>query len=222
MSLAAMSGAVLIGQKHESSGKQKPEVLATEDLMREHGILRRALIVYSETVPKLRASAGSVPAKALADTARLFRKFGEEYHEKMLEETHVFPTVRTVKGSASGYPDILVNQHERGRQITEYILSVTKTDTIGSHGPALADALAAFVRMYQAHAAAEDTIVFPAWKETFNGTQFEEISDKFEEIEHSEFGGDGFEQARKQIAAIEMELGISDLNSFTAPPPPKR
>lgn len=39
---------------------------ATEDLMREHGILRRILIVYRETAPKLVANTAAVDAAALA------------------------------------------------------------------------------------------------------------------------------------------------------------
>jgi hemerythrin-like domain-containing protein len=215
-----MSGGIALARKHEASNDQKPEVTAAEDLMREHGILRRALIVYSEVVPRLRTNATSVPAKALADTAKLFRRFGENYHEKMLEEAHVFPVVQKLKGNTSAYPDILQKQHERGREITDYVLSSTAQGAIGaSSALRVADALAAFVRMYEPYAAMEDTVVFPAWKGTFSRKTFEEISDKFEEIEHSEFGADGFEDARKQIAAIEAELGLSDLNIFTAPKP---
>src|SRR5438034_8737655 len=33
--------------------EKEPEVTATEDLMREHGVIRRALLVYYEVIPKL-------------------------------------------------------------------------------------------------------------------------------------------------------------------------
>ena len=52
-------------------------VSATEDLMREHGVLRRTLIVYAELVPRLRARPETVDAGALAEAAVLFRTFGE-------------------------------------------------------------------------------------------------------------------------------------------------
>jgi hypothetical protein len=67
------------------------EVTATEDLMREHGVLRRALLVYSETAAKLRNNPSSVAPDALQKTAQLFRVFGEEYHERRLEEAYIFP-----------------------------------------------------------------------------------------------------------------------------------
>lgn len=75
--------------------------------------------------------------------------------------------------------------------------------------------------MYRNHAAREDTIVFPAWKKTMTGPQLDELSEKFEDIEHEQFGEDGFDEAVDQIAAIEGSLGLADITQFTAPPPPK-
>jgi len=198
------------------------EVTATEDLMREHGVLRRALLVYSAAAMKLRANASSIAPDALQKTAKLFRAFGEEYHEKKLEEAYIFPAVRKVGGEAASYPDILVAQHNRGREITDYIISVTQGAKLGtSNGESLAKSLEAFVLMYRNHAAREDTIIFPAWKQTMTGKQLDEMNDKFEDIEHEQFGEDGFEDAVKQISAIESTLGLADIAQFTAPPPPK-
>ena len=75
--------------------------------------------------------------------------------------------------------------------------------------------------MYQHHAAREDTIIFPAWKQTMSEKQLDEIGDKFEDIEKEQFGEDGYEDAVKQIAAIEGSLDLADIQQFTAPPPPK-
>jgi|SRR5215813_3163782 len=88
---------------HEKGG----EVTATEDLMREHGVLRRALLVYSAGSVKLRTNASSIPPDALQKAARLFRAFGEEYHENKLEEVYIFPAVKKVAVEAATYPDIL-------------------------------------------------------------------------------------------------------------------
>ena len=75
--------------------------------------------------------------------------------------------------------------------------------------------------MYEHHAAREDTVVFPAWKDTLSSRQLDEMGDTFEEIEHQQFGMDGFEDAVAQIARIEQELGSAGIAQFTAPPPPK-
>jgi hemerythrin-like domain-containing protein len=211
----------LAAEKGKKPGEEK-EVGAVEDLMREHGVLRRALLVYIETVPKLRAYPGAIDARALAQTAKLFRNFGEDYHERKLEEAHIFPALRKAGGSATGYVDVLIAQHNRGREITDYILAVTDRGTVGSgDAEPLARAFETFVLMYQNHTAREDTIVFPAWKAVLSEKQFYEMGDKFEDIERQQFGKDGFEDAAKQIGQIEQALGFADLAQFTAPPPPK-
>lgn len=202
--------------------KKEAEVTATEDLMREHGILRRALLVYSAASVKLRGNPSAIPPDALQKTANLFRAFGEEYHEKKLEETYIFPAVKKAGGEPGSYADILVVQHNRGREMTDYIIGVTRGAKLGAtNAEPLAKALDAFVLMYRNHAAREDTIVFPAWKQTMTAQQLDEMSEKFEDIEHQQFGEDGFDDAVKQVSAIENSLGLADIAQFTAPPPPK-
>ena len=82
--------------------------------MREQGILRRALIVYSEAAVRLRRNTAGVPPDTLQKTAKLFRTFGEGYHKKQLEEAFIFPSVKKRGGEAARYADILVTQHDRG------------------------------------------------------------------------------------------------------------
>ncbi|HEY5403534.1 MAG TPA: hemerythrin domain-containing protein [Pyrinomonadaceae bacterium] len=205
----------------QSSDEAAAEISASEDLMREHGILRRALFVYQEAAIKLKQDAASVPADALEKTAQLFRAFGEDYHEKKLEETYIFPALKKTQNAASVYADVLLAQHARGREITDYILATTKADKIpeASVGPFITT-LETFVRMYDHHATVEDTIVFPAWKEVVGSKEMDEIGAKFEEIEEQFFGDDGFEAASKRMAEIEESLGLANLGMFTAPPPP--
>ena len=195
------------------------EVTATEDLMREHGILRRILLVYTESAAKLRQDAGSVPTDELEKAAQLFRVFGEDYHEKKLEEAYIFPSLRQAQGTASSYVDVLTAQHVRGREITDYILSVTKADKIPAASvEEFTKALESLVRMYEHHAAIEDTIIFPAWKAAVGDKRLDELGAKFEEIETESFGGDGFQAVQKRISEIEQNLGLSNLDMFTAPP----
>lgn len=199
----------------------EPEVTATEDLMREHGILRRTLLAYREAAARLRRGGSRVDPAALRDAAMLFRNFGEEYHEKLLEEQNIFPVVRKRGGEAARLVDVLLAQHQRGREITDFILSKVRAGKIGAAAPALAATLDAFDRMYENHAAREDTIVFPEWKRAFSPKGLDEKADEFEDIERRMFGKDGFDDAEKKISRIEGILGLSDLAQFTAPPPPR-
>ena len=198
------------------------DVSANEDLMREHGVLRRALFVYREAATRLRQDPNSVPPDVLEKTAQLFRVFGEDYHEKKLEEAYILPLIKKFRNPAEGYVDVLIQQHGRGREITDYILSVTNGDRLSSNtASALVTSLESFARMYDYHSAIEDTIVFPAWKASLGEAEIEELGAKFEQIEADHFGDDrGFESAVERMQEIEASMGLSDLATFTAPPPP--
>ena len=177
---------------------------------------------YRQAAVKLRAKPASVDPDALRRAALLFRSFGEDYHEKKLEETHVFPAIKKAGGPAAAYMDTLIAQHQRGREITDYVLGVAAKGAIGTgDAEPFARALDSVELMYEHHAAREDTIVFPAWKDALSAHQLDEMGELFEAIEHQQFGKDGFEYAVAQIGRIEQALGIADIAQFTALPPPK-
>ena len=203
------------GEQPDSEG----EVTANEDLMREHGVLRRILIVYREAAPRIVSDASKVDAAALASAANLFRAFGEQYHEEKLEEQHIFPAVAKAGGPAAGLVGTLKAQHQRGREITAFILDQTKGGRIPSgQATSMAKAMLGFTRMYEAHAAREDTIIFPAFKQALGQKRYDELGEQFEEIERRQFGGDGFDMALGKIADVERALSLADLAIFTAPP----
>jgi hemerythrin-like domain-containing protein len=200
-------------------GPTEADVSATEDLMREHGVIRRVLVVYRLSAQQLRAKPAAVPLPALHRAAELMRTFAEEYHEKQLEEAQLFPALKKAGGAAAAEIDTLLIQHERGREITDYLLAVTKKALAGNAEP-LAHTLETFALMYEAHAAREDTIVFPAWKKALSPQQLHEMGELFEDIEHKTLGKDGFDDAVAQIETIERAFEL-DGAALTAPPPPR-
>jgi hemerythrin-like domain-containing protein len=194
------------------------EVSATEDLMREHGVLRRILIVYREAAAMLRAGT-ALDAAALADAANLFRVFGEDYHERKLEEAHIFPRVSQAGGAGGGLIDTLITQHRRGREINLFLIDRCHSGRIaGADVAPISQALDGFARMYERHAAVEDTIVFQQWRKLLSRHERDEASEQFEAIERAQFKGDGFDQGVTQVGAIEQRLGLASLAGFTAPP----
>jgi hemerythrin-like domain-containing protein len=216
-SLIPSAQAAPSGERNAASDEDL-EVGAVEDLMREHGVIRRALVVYREAGARLRAKPQAVPPEALQKTAKLLRSFAEDYHEKKLEETHIFPAVKRAVGATARDVDTLIAQHQRGREITDYVMAVTGGPITATRAEPLARTLEAFCRMYEEHAALEDTMIFPAWKNTLSAKQLDEMGDLFEDIEHKTFGKDGFDDAVRQIEAIERAFGF-ELAQFTAPPP---
>jgi hemerythrin-like domain-containing protein len=220
--LIALGGATLAmgacgGAQSAHRGEEEPhgeeEISATEDLMREHGVLRRVLIIYDEIVRRARANETIDPA-AVSTSARLVREFVEDYHERG-EERWVFPVVRRVPALASTV-DVLLAQHQSGRVTTDAILRITN---LGNPSPTYAMRLATlcegFARMYRAHAAREDTVIFPALRAALSRHEFDEIGERMEEAEHATVGEGGFEHAVAVVTDVERSLGIDDLARFT-------
>ncbi len=210
------------GAGEEPRDLRPPGVTVVEDLMRGDALIRRVLVVYREAAVRLRGDgAAAVPLDAIGRAAKLVRTFGEAFHEKRFEEAHVFPAVLADPGNAAaGVVRTLAAQHQRGREITTYVLDVTGSRGGRSHAAQLAEALDAFARMYEAHATVEDTLVLPAWKKTMTTADMEELGDLFEDMEHQTFANDdGFADLSAEISAIEKRFGIG-LAQFTPPFPP--
>ncbi|HKT70909.1 MAG TPA: hemerythrin domain-containing protein [Terriglobales bacterium] len=211
---AAAAPALLAQQKQgkEQEGKGEEEVSTNEDLMREHGVLKRVLLVYDEVIRRIRAKK-DFPPQTVTDSAKIIRDFIENYHEK-LEEDYLFPRFRKA-GKLVELVDVLLAQHQAGRRVTERILGTAPVMKTTQEREKLAADLHAFVRMYAPHEAREDTVLFPALHKIVSPHEYDELGDKFEGIERKTFGGDGFEMYVDKVTVIEKQLGIYDLAQFT-------
>src|SRR5262245_51769360 len=92
----------------EKEAEKRADIPPTEDLMREHGVLRRVLLVYGEAGHRL-AGGDAAPLPVVASAAALVRRFVEGYHEK-LEEDFVFPTLEKA-GKRADLTKVLREQH---------------------------------------------------------------------------------------------------------------
>jgi hemerythrin-like domain-containing protein len=198
----------------ESQGQGEEDVSTVEDLMREHGVLRRVLLVYGETIRRIRANE-DVPAGAVAGAAELIRTFVEDYHEK-LEEDHLFPRFQKA-GTLVDLVKVLREQHEKGRTLTSDVRALATAAALKGPGERakLADRLQAFIRMYEPHAAREDTVLFPAFKTLVSPKEYDALGDEFEKKEQQMFGEDGFGRNVQTVAGLEKQMGIYDLSRFT-------
>ena len=208
----ALAGAALPALANDPRKRQgqeaEEEVSPAEDLMREHGVLKRVLLVYGEAIRRIDARQ-DLPPEPVADAARLIRSFVEDYHEK-LEEEHLFPRLEQA-GKLVALVTTLRTQHQAGRRLSDAILAASAA----GDARALAAPVHAFIRMYRPHAAREDTVLFPAFKALLPRHEYDELGERFEEREHQLFGAAGFEGIVDEVAAIEKTLGIDDLATFT-------
>lgn len=202
-----------LGLPQPSFGNEE-EVSPAEDLMREHGVLKRVLLIYREGIRRMEANA-DLPPEAIFDSAKLIREFIEDYHEK-LEEDFLFPRFRSANVETD-LVAVLSEQHQAGRRVTDVVMRLANAAALkrAEDRRKLIDALSGFVRMYEPHEAREDTVLFPALRKIVTANEYDSLGEEFEEKEHQLFGEDGFEAVVDRVATLEKSLGIFDLSQFT-------
>jgi hemerythrin-like domain-containing protein len=181
-----------------------------EDLMREHGVLRRVLMIYEEGLRRI-AAHQDFPGNPFLTGAHLIRSFVEDYHEKN-EEKFIFPKLQKSVGEAGRDVAVLLQQHQAGRKLTDDIIRLA---TANAKDNRLVEPATQFIRMYRPHAAREDTIVFPAFHRAMSEKEFDAIGEQMEKQEGKLFGEGGFAKIVEAVAEEERALGIYELDRFT-------
>ena len=156
---AAVLPATLLAQRttgqEQERHEQNYDVSTNEHLMREHGILKRVLVMYDEVIRRIDVRE-DFPLQTVIDSARIIRNFIQDYHEK-LEEDHIFPLFRThyrrqdvlrlYAQKLVDLVDVLHDQHQAGRRLTDRIFSTLQSLNTHDDRHKLARDLGAFIRM---------------------------------------------------------------------------
>src|SRR5437667_2014322 len=185
-----------------------------EDLMREHGVLKRILLIYGEAIRRIDGRE-DLPPESLADSATIIREFVEDYHEK-LEEDFLFPRFKKANKLVD-LVDVLLQQHQAGRRLTDITMHLATSQALKNADDRrkLADSMRQFIRMYNPHEAREDTVLFPAFRGIVSAHEFDSLGEDFEKKEDELFGEDGFFKVVDRVAEIEKRLRIYELSQFT-------
>src|SRR5438309_3531402 len=215
-SAAALTGVGLLHgvEAEKKSDEKEADVGPPEDLMREHGVLKRVLLIYGEALRRLDARQ-VFPPEALSDAAKIIRTFVEDYHEK-LEEEFLFPRFEKANQLVD-LVKVLRTQHQAGRRVTDITLRLANLQSLknDSERAQLINSIQQFIHMYNPHEAREDTVLFPAFRKIVSPHEFDSLGEDFEKKEDELFGDDGFEKMVDKVASIEKRFGIYDLAQFT-------
>ena len=207
-------GGLVTPARAEEKKEDDEEISAPEDLMREHGVLNRILLVYEEGLRRLEAKEDVSP-DVFHRPAALVRSFVEDYHERN-EERFIFPRLEEKK-TLVDLVTTLRQQHDAGRRVTDVVLHHADKDRFRSSASRqeVMRACESFIRMYRPHEAREDTVLFPALYKVIGAKAVKDLGEQFEEAEHRLVGAEGFEKTVDEVAAVEKQLGIYDLARFT-------
>ena len=212
--IAASGVAAAINAFAKEEEKKNQEVSPPEDLMREHGVLKRILLIYGEAIRRIDGKE-DLPPEPLADSAKIIRDFVEDYHEK-LEENFLFPRFKKADKLVD-LVDVLLQQHQAGRRLTDITMHLAMSQALKNEDDRrkLADSMRQFIRVYNPHEGREDTVLFPAFRGIVSAHEFDSLGEDFEKKEDELFGEDGFFKVVDRVAEIEKKLGIYELAQFT-------
>lgn len=211
--VSAVSSGLIAGCKDNAEEEEGQEVSPPEDLMQEHGLLNRVLLIYDKCKTHL-ISKESFPIDAITNAAGIIRTFVEDYHEKQ-EENYLFPRFEKAN-QLTDLVQILRQQHQAGRTITDQLMQLAKQSSrTDFENEKLIQLINSFNAMYRPHEAREDTVLFPAFRKLVSKHEYDSLGEEFENNEHKLFGKGGFESMVDKVAAIEKSLGIYELNQFT-------
>jgi hemerythrin-like domain-containing protein len=193
----------------------EPDPSPAEDLMHEHGLLGRVLLVYEESVRRMASGDQPVQPEVIRDAAQIVRTYIEDHHEK-LEETHVFPRFeRSTTKEHAELVKVLREQHDAGRRLTDRILKLSGTkldDPV--NGKQMQAALRDFVRMQRPHESREDTVLLPAFRRLVPRADYRALGAELRKSESRAPAG-GLEMMVEKVSALERQLDLYDLSKFT-------
>src|SRR5947208_1439891 len=113
-------------EKDEEEEGEGQKVSPPEDLMQEHGLLNRVLLIYDACKTHL-VNKTSFPREAVLNSANIIRTFVEDYHEKQ-EENYLFPRFQKAN-QLTDLVSVLLQQHQAGRRLTDQITQLAKSQT---------------------------------------------------------------------------------------------
>jgi hemerythrin-like domain-containing protein len=196
-----------------------PVIEPTEELMHQHGVLRRIARLFGLAADRL-AAGDSLPRSSVLGAAALFREFGTNHHERKLEEGYVFPDLQRLDSRWESVTQVLIDQHRRGEEILDFVMSVVDRQPLSREDvDALAQSLRGFKQMHEYHTAVEESALFPTWKSIAGQQHYLQVQQAFSTIARDNYGREGIAGAAKQIASLEQAMGAPELADMTAARP---
>jgi hemerythrin-like domain-containing protein len=210
---AAAAAAAAMAAPAFAQQRAMPMKTPGEDLMQEHGLVGRVILVYRRAIELAEANRFYHPDRVAA-AAQIVSRVIHGHHEPEEEEI-MFPVLEKPV-ELNMLVSVLRGQHRAARALTARIgLEIADP---GRKSQAL-QAMRDFIQMYEPHGAYENSIVYPAFRETVGPRRYAELSKLWADNERKLLGSFGNYTTR--LAGIEQALGLS-LADYTPPPPPPR
>ncbi len=185
----------------------------TEELDVEHGQLTRILLAMDNV---LRGSA-SVPKANLGpidQACKMIRQSVVDHHMK-IEEEHVYP--RFEGTDLADCASTLKTQHIEARKLLAHMESLAKSGTLRDRAEMeeLKRTFNDFKDMITAHAAFEETVLFPVMEGTWSQKDLDNLREIQEEDEKKLMGDNAAEKMFEMLTSLESSCGVTGLRDYT-------
>ena len=185
----------------------------TEELGLEHAMLDRILLVMDKTLTD--AGDSSKPDLGPINQAcRIIKQLVDQHHMK-IEEEAIYP--RFEKGELADFARTLWAQHNDMRKMVARMEDLSMTGAVRdrSEMEELKRIFEGFHKMVMAHAAWEETVLFPAVEGTWSGDELNDLRKLQENDEKKLLGKGATKKEYDMLADLEASAGISGVADFT-------
>lgn len=215
-----MSGIILHVGSYEplkEKGEKLEEQVSSplEDLMKEHGLVERIVLIYDRMIENV-AAGQAIDLSIINRTATIARDVIENHHERN-EEQYIFPKFKEANYIVD-IVDTLKDQHDRARAITKDIIDISSRGR-GADMESLRRMInlcGAYAYMYLPHISRENTILYPTFYDIVSARYVKEIREKMEDDEKKLLGKTGFRGLVGRLSEIEKAAGTFNLSQYTA------
>lgn len=185
------------------------KISATEELTMEHAELTRILLAMDNCMK----AAGKSPKSSLRPVVQACDMINQLVvkHHMQIEEDYIYPKFEGTE--LADFAKVLKDQHGEARKLVAKMENLSKggRPDMGELQTAFKD----FKDMITAHAAYEETCLFPAMNGTWSDRDLADLREKQEEAEKKMLGEDAAQKVYSMLGDLESSCGVEGLRDFT-------
>ncbi|WP_048198683.1 hemerythrin domain-containing protein [Methanocella arvoryzae] len=184
------------------------KISATQELGLEHALLDRIMLAMNHTI----RMAGKGSKSSLEPCVRgceLIKQVVDKHH-MVMEEEEIYPRFENTK--LADLARVLKDQHTEMRKMVARMENLASK---GSDVDELRNTFMDFHDMVMAHAAWEETCLFPCMEGTWSQSDLDNLKETQEKHEKKLLGEDATMKIYGMVSELESSAGISGLKDFT-------
>lgn len=192
-------------------GKEK--ISATQELATEHAMLDRIMLAMNHKL-KMAGTGGKADLRPINIACGMIKQVVDQHH-MVIEEEQIYP--RFEDGELADFVKVLKNQHIEMRKMVSRMENLSKTGAVRdrSEMEELNRLFMDFHDMVMAHAAWEETVLFPVMEGTWSDDELTDLKDLQEDHEEKLLGKNATEKTYGMLMDLEKSVGITSVNDFT-------